>query len=53
MATWPWISRYEWQEVDFDEYPDLKRWYLEIADRPAVQRGYNVPMHVNDIPRPG
>ncbi len=53
MATWPWISRYEWQEVDFDEYPDLKRWYLEIADRPAVQRGYDVPMHVNDIPRPG
>ena len=52
MATWPWISRYEWQDIDFGEYPDLKRWYLEIADRPAVQRGYDVPMHVNDIPRP-
>lgn len=52
MATWPWISRYEWQEMDLAAYPNLDRWYLAIADRPAVQRGYDVPMHVNDIPRP-
>jgi GST-like protein len=52
MATWPWISRYEWQGVDFEEYPNLKRWYLNIADREAVQRGYDVPAVVNPIPRP-
>ncbi len=52
MATWPWISRYEWQEVDLTAYPNLLRWYLAIADRPAVQKGYDVPVHVNEIPRP-
>ncbi len=52
MATWPWISRYEWQGIDWADYPNLKRWYLTIADRPAVQRGYDVPMPVNPIPRP-
>lgn len=52
MATWPWISRYEWQGIDWADYPNLKRWYLAIADRPAVQRGYDVPMKVNPIPRP-
>lgn len=52
MATWPWISRYEWQGVDFQEYPNLKRWYLNIADRPAVQRGYDVPAVINPIPLP-
>lgn len=52
MATWPWISRYEWQGIDWSEFPDLERWYLSIADRPAVQRGYQVPHVVNDIPRP-
>ncbi len=52
MATWPWISRYEWQGIDWAAYPHLKRWYLTIADRPAVQRGYDVPMPVNPIPRP-
>ena len=52
IATWPWISRYEWQGIDWTDYPNLKRWYLTIADRPAVQRGYDVPMKVNPIPRP-
>ena len=52
MATWPWISRYEWQGIDWADYPNLKSWYLAIADRPAVQRGYDVPMKVNPIPRP-
>ena len=52
MATWPWISRYEWQEIDLGLYPNLKRWYLKIADRPAVQKGYEVPMFVNEIPIP-
>jgi GST-like protein len=52
MATWPWISRYEWQEIEWDEYPNLKRWYKEIAKRPAVRKGYQVPMYINDIPDP-
>jgi len=52
IATWPWISRFEWQQMDLDEYPSLKRWYLQIAARPAVQRGYAVPKNVGDIPLP-
>ena len=52
MATWPWISRFEWQGMPLADYPNLTRWYLEIADRPAVQRGYDVPFRVNPIPRP-
>ena len=52
IATWPWISRYEWQEMDLTAYPNLLRWYRAIADRPAVQPGYDVPMKVNEIPRP-
>ena len=39
IAIWPWISRFEWQTVDFADYPHVKRWYLAIAARPAVQRG--------------
>ena len=52
MATWPWISRYEWQGIDWAEFPHLKRWYKAIAERPAVQRGYDVPRKVNPIPVP-
>jgi GSH-dependent disulfide-bond oxidoreductase len=52
IATWPWISRYEWQQMDLTGFPSLLRWYLAIADRPAVQRGYDVPARINGIPRP-
>ena len=49
IATWPWISRYEFQQMDMTEYPSLKNWYLRVASRPAVQRGYAVPL---DLPVP-
>jgi GST-like protein len=52
IATWPWIARYEWQSIDWAEYPNLKRWYREIAERPAVQRGYDVPRATKPIPLP-
>ena len=44
IATWPWISRYEFQQMDLNDYPSLKAWYMRIASRPAVQRGYAVPL---------
>ena len=52
MATWPWISRYEWQGIDLNDFPNLKRWYLDIAARSTVRRGYDVPMRMNPIPLP-
>jgi GST-like protein len=52
IAIWPWISRFEWQTIDMGQYANVKRWYLDIAKRPAVQRGYDVPKKVGDIPMP-
>ena len=52
IATWPWISRFEWQEMDFTNYPNLKRWYVSIAERPATIRGYDVPASGATIPMP-
>lgn len=52
IAIWPWISRFEWQTIDLNKYPNVKRWYLEIAKRRAVQKGYKVPKDVGDIPMP-
>lgn len=52
MACWPWISRFDWQQIDLSEFPNVKNWYVRIAERPAVQRGYQVPKYVTDIPMP-
>ena len=51
IATWPWISRHEWQAMDLNEFENIKRWYLAIAERPAVQRGFVVP-NPAEIPMP-
>lgn len=52
IATWPWISRFEWQEINMNAFPNVKRWYLMVLDRPAVQKGYQVPKDTGPIPRP-
>lgn len=52
MAIWPWLSRFEWQQIDMKQYSNVKRWYETIAKRPAVQRGYQVPKNTGDIPMP-
>jgi GST-like protein len=52
IAIWPWTSRFEWQTIDLNQYPNVKRWYVAIANRPAVQKGYQVPKYVTDVPMP-
>lgn len=43
IATYPWVARHEWQEVDLADYPSVRRWFEEISARPAVRRGMAVP----------
>ena len=43
IATYPWVLRHEWQQVDLNEFPNVKRWFDTISARPAVQRGIRVP----------
>ncbi|MBN8958008.1 MAG: glutathione S-transferase N-terminal domain-containing protein [Rhizobiales bacterium] len=52
IAIWPWISRFEWQTMDLSQFPNVKRWYTAIANRPAVQKGYQVPKDMGPIPMP-
>ena len=52
MAIWPWVSRFEWQHIDLNDYVDVKRWYINIAERPAVIKGYHSPSYVSEIPIP-
>jgi GST-like protein len=42
MATYPWLRPYKWQGQDIENHPNLKRWYLAVRARPAVQRGLAV-----------
>ena len=50
IAIWPWAARHPIQGIATQNYPNVVRWYREIAERPAVQRGWNVPEREDAIP---
>ena len=52
IATWPWIARHEWHDIGLKNYKNLKRWYIEVADREAVAKGYNFMDKEAKIPLP-
>ena len=42
IAAWPWTRFPERQGVEREDFPNFKRWFEEIAERPAVKRGVEV-----------
>jgi GSH-dependent disulfide-bond oxidoreductase len=43
IATYPWVSRHDFQEIDLGRFPNVKRWFDGLSARPAVQKGMKVP----------
>ncbi len=50
IATWPWIARHQWHDIGLKNYNNLCDWYLRIADRPAVIKGYKFLDKNSEIP---
>lgn len=50
IACWPWVSRYERQQIDLRNFPNVRGWYQRILEREAVQRGYHIPENMGPIP---
>jgi GST-like protein len=50
IACWPWVSRYERQQTDLRNFPNVRGWYQRILEREAVQRGYHIPENMGPIP---
>jgi GSH-dependent disulfide-bond oxidoreductase len=42
IITYPWLRFPERRDIDFADYPNVKRWFEAIDARPAVQRGVAV-----------
>ena len=51
IASFPWVSRFEFQQIDLNDFPHVRAWYLRIARRPAVVAGYAVPI-ADQVPLP-
>ena len=51
IATWPWMARHEWHDIGLKNYSNLSKWYLDIANRDAVIKGYDLYNNGSSIPR--
>lgn len=51
FATFPWVRRHAWAGVEIDDLEHLGRWLEEMAARPAVQRGLDVPVPQDELAR--
>ncbi len=51
IATWPWIARHEWHDIGLKKFENLSRWYLDIANRDAVIKGYDQYNNGSEIPK--
>ena len=50
IATWPWFVRHEWHDIGLKNYQNLSRWYLEIAKRDGVIKGFSFMDKDSKIP---
>ena len=51
IATWPWIARHEWHDIGLKKYKNLSKWYLNISEREAVIKGYDLLKNGSQIPK--
>lgn len=42
MAIFPWVRTYRRQEIELAEFPNIRRWYDNLKQRPALRRGLDV-----------
>jgi len=50
IACYPWVVPHERQRMNLDDFPNVKRWFATIAQRPAVERAYAVAREVQAHP---
>jgi GST-like protein len=50
MASYPWVVPHKKQGQDMDKFPNLKRWFDAIGERPAVRAAYARAAEINTAP---
>ncbi len=49
IANWCWVRTYKWSGVPIDGLDNLRRWLDAMRERPACQRGVEVPFRLPNM----
>ena len=47
MASYPWVFKHPYLQLQLEDFPNLKRWFETIEQRPAVARAYEIGASIN------
>ncbi|MBT3430907.1 MAG: thiol:disulfide oxidoreductase, partial [Proteobacteria bacterium] len=47
IACYPWVDRHERHQINLDDFPNVRRWFNGISERPAVIEAYREAKTVN------
>ena len=50
IASYPWVYKHPYLQLKLEDYPNLKRWFEAIEQRPAVARAYAIGARINTTP---
>jgi len=50
IAAYPWTVSHRKQQVNLDDFPNVKRWFEAVGQRPAVRRAYEIAQRINTVP---
>src|SRR6185295_14933385 len=49
IANWSWVRTHKWSGVSIEGLEPLQRWMEQMKQRPAVQRGVEVPFKIPNL----
>ena len=49
MASFPWVTAYKRYEVDLNKFKEVRRWFDDLKNRPAVRKGMDVGKDVRNF----
>jgi len=50
IASYPWVFKHPYLQLELEDFPNLKRWFETIEQRPAVARAYEIGASINTTP---
>ncbi len=50
IASYPWVFKHPYLQLELEDFPNLKRWFETVEQRPAVARAYEIGASINTTP---
>jgi glutathione S-transferase len=49
IANWCWVRTHRWSGINIEGLDNLSRWMGQLAERPTLQKGLEVPVKLPDL----